>query len=293
MADQSHGRPEIRVEAALGGWPHPWPNVAEIADVLPSDQWTLVGGLMTQLHTVHRGLGVVRPTNDVDIVLHIETARGVPAKAATALETLGYELQRKVDPRDNTAHRWVRRGQIVDMGRVGGGDQVTGEEAEQQGDDDDEQHEFQQRHRQEEDHQVDVLAADHPAPTVIEQMRGRDMVPIDGGTQALKRTINAVLDIRPDGPTTISVPRPFAAVILKAAAYLTDSRDRDRHLFDAAALLACIEDPFAEAEHLAGSDRRRIRTLVDSLPDNHPGWLRLDQVARANAQAALRILGAA
>jgi hypothetical protein len=124
-------------------------------------------------------------------------------------------------------------------------------------------------------------------------MRGRDMVPIEGGTQALKRTINAGLDIRADGPTTISVPRPFAAVILKAAAYLADSRDRDRHLFDAAVLLACIEDPFAETEHLAGSDRRRIRTLVERLPDNHPAWLPLGLVARSDGQAALRILGAA
>lgn len=288
MADQSQGRPEIRVQAAAGGWPHPWLNVAEIAEVLPSDQWTLVGGLMTQLHTVHRGLGVVRPTNDVDIVLHIETARGVPAKAASALETLGYELQKAIDPRDNTAHRWVRQGQIVDIGRVGDGE--DGEEAKQQDDDEEQEH---RKDRPEVDHQVDVLAADHPAPTVIEQMRGRDMVPIDGGTQALRRTLNAVLDIRPDGPTTISVPRPFAAVILKSAAYMTDSRDRDRHLFDAAALLACIEDPFDEVEHLAGSDRRRIRTLVDALPDNHPAWLRLDQVARANARAALRILAAA
>jgi hypothetical protein len=39
--------------------------------VLPAGSWTLVGGLMTQLHTIHRGLGIVRPTNDVDIVLHI------------------------------------------------------------------------------------------------------------------------------------------------------------------------------------------------------------------------------
>jgi hypothetical protein len=88
MADRSHQRPETWVEAAVGGWPHPWPNVAEIAEVLSSDQWTLVGGLMNQLHTVHHGLGVVRPTNDVDIVLHIETTRGVPARAATALEML-------------------------------------------------------------------------------------------------------------------------------------------------------------------------------------------------------------
>ena len=244
---------------------------------------------MTQLHTVHRGLGVVRPTNDVDIVLHIETARGMPSKAATALETLGYQLQEKIDPRDNTAHRWVRHGQAVDVGSG----QANPEQRKPHDDDEQQELEQRQQQRQEEQHHVDVLAADHPAPIVIEQMRGRDMVPIDGGTQALKRTINAFLDVRPDGPTTISMPRPFAAVILKAAAYPADSRDRDRHLFDAAALLACIEDPFAETEQLAGSDRRRIRTLVNALPDNHPGWQPLDRVARPAAQAALRILGAA
>lgn len=75
MVDQSHQRPEIRVKAAVVGWPHPWPNVAEIAEALPSNQWTLIGGLMTQLHTVHCGLGVVRPTNDVDIVLYRDHPR--------------------------------------------------------------------------------------------------------------------------------------------------------------------------------------------------------------------------
>lgn len=247
MADQSHQRPEIRVEAAVGGWPHPWPNVAEIAEALPSNQWTLIGGLMTQLHTVHRGLGVVRPTNDVDIVLHIETTRGVPARAATALETLGYRLEEKVDPRQNTAHRWVRDSQIIDVGGSQWDDEHEGPD-----------HTEQPEQRQLLDHegdQVDVLTADHPAPTVIQRMRGRAMVPISGGTQALKRTINVVLDIRPDGPTAISVPRPYAAVILKAAAYLADSRDRERHLYDAAALLACVEDPFTERESLGGSDR--------------------------------------
>lgn len=279
MAEQMQQRQTLRVDPAVGGWPHPWPNVAEIAEVLPSDQWTLVGGLMTQLHTVHRGIGVVRPTNDVDIVLHIETSRGLPAKAAAALERLGYRLRDKVDPRDNTAHRWVREGQIVD---VGGGRE------DEEGDDDEQHHEQQHQHEQ-----VDVLTADHPAPTVVERMRGRDMVPIEGGTQALRRTVNATLDIRPDGPTTISVPRPFAAVILKAAAFMNDSRDRDRHLYDAAALLACIEDPFAEAEHLAGSDRRRIHTLLERLPDSHPAWLPMDPVVRIEAQSALRVLDAA
>ena len=48
-------------------------------------------------------------------------------------------------------------------------------------------------------------------------------------------------------PTTraVSVPSAFGALILKAAAYQSDSRDRDRHLQDAALLLAAIDDPRA------------------------------------------------
>lgn len=67
MPDGKHTgieRRTIDIVPAPGGWPGPWPNVAEIAKVLPTDKWTLVGGLMTQLHSIHHGLGVVRPTND-------------------------------------------------------------------------------------------------------------------------------------------------------------------------------------------------------------------------------------
>lgn len=71
------------------------------------------------------------------------------------------------------------------------------------------------------------------------------MVRIEGGTQALRRTIKARLEIEPGTITTVSAPRLFGALILKAAAYTTDSCDRDRHLFDQSALLACIADPFA------------------------------------------------
>jgi len=261
VAEQEQPRPLVIVEAPPGGWPDPWPNVAEIADAFPGDHWTLVGGLMTQLHAIHKGVGTVRPTRDVDMLLHIEVARGLPARAAAALEGLGYDFRPSVDPRTTTAHRWVRGDQLVD---------VTGSPD-----------------------TVDVLRADHPAPAVVERMRGRDMVAIAGGTQALKRTVNAQLTIHPGRTTTISVPRPFGALILKAAAYLADSRDRDRHLFDAATLLACIDDPFEEVEHLRGSDRRRIGTLVERLTEGHPAWRGLGRRARVNGQAALRILATA
>ena len=75
----------IDVPSPPGGWGAPWPNVAEIETVLPHDKWTLVGGLMTQLHGIHRGIDTLRPTNDVDIVLHVETTRGLATETASAL----------------------------------------------------------------------------------------------------------------------------------------------------------------------------------------------------------------
>lgn len=88
----------------------------------------------------------------------------------------------------------------------------------------------------------------------------------------------------------MSVPRAFGALILKAAAFKADSRDRDRHLFDAVALLACIDDPFAERENFVGSDRSRLATLENALPAEHPAWRLLAGDARQNAESALRVL---
>ena len=258
MADPRGERPTVDVVAAPGGWPHPWPNVAELARVLPSDKWTLVGGLMTQLHTVHHGIGVTRPTNDVDIALHIETDRGVPDATARALETLGYEFQAAFDPRRRHGHRWVRGTTSIDV--------LTTPDT------------------------VDVVTAEHAAPRVREEMRGHTLVAIEGGTQALRRTLNARLEIEPGVTTVISVPRPFGALVLKAAAHKADSRDRDRHLFDAVALLACIEDPFAERDGFAGSDAARLRHLVQHLGPRHPAWLALAEPSRQTARDVLAVL---
>lgn len=253
-------RPTIEVGAVAGGWPTPWPSVAELAEALPAESWTLVGGLMTQLHTIRYGLGVVRPTNDVDIVLHIETRRGTPNAVATALEGLGYRFQPSIDARNKTAHRFVRGTSTVDL--------VAGHPEDQ----------------------VDVLIADDSAPRVIEKLRGHEMMRIDGGTQALRRTVNTQLEIVPGTTATISVPRPFGALILKAAAYAADSRDKDRHLFDTAALLACIDDPFTERTEFTGSDRRRIAILVRSLPAEHAAWRALPENHRTQAQLTLELL---
>lgn len=252
-------RSTIEVPTPPGGWLAPWPNVAEIEAVLPHDRWTLVGGLMAQLHAVHHGIDAVRPTDDVDIVLHVETTRGLPNAAADALESLGYAMVPPVDLRTNIAHRFRRGRQTVDL--VAAGDDV-----------------------------VDVVVADHAAPRVVSTMRGRDMVAIEGGTQALRRTVNLTLQIRNGAATTVSTPSVFGALVLKAAAYRSDSRDPERHLADAAVLLACLDDPYAAREQYAGSDRSRVLTLVRRLPDEAPHWRALDTARAADGQAALRVL---
>lgn len=123
-------------------------------------------------------------------------------------------------------------------------------------------------------------------------MRRRNMVKIDGGTQALRRTANYRLEIIPGEIVTISVPRPFGAAILKAAAYKADSRVRDRHLQDAAVLLACIDDPGAEREGFAGNDRSRLVTLQRELVDEHAAWRLMPEVDARRGQAVLRLLAA-
>ena len=266
-------RPFIDVTGAKGGWADPWPNVAELAGVLPHNQWTLIGGLMTQMHAIHRGVDAVRPTNDVDIVLHIETGRGAPVATAKALKTIGYEMKENIDPRNNMGHRWTRGKSHVDVVTSGDGDS---------GD---------RRHWDEKDQDiVDVVVADHPAPSIEERMRRMDMVKIAGGTQALKRTANYRLKIVSGETTTISVPQPFGALVLKAAAYKTDSRDRDRHLDDAAVLLACIDDPFVEKESFAGSDLSRLLFIQDKLVREHAAWRRMPREDAQRAQQVLRVL---
>ena len=252
-------RVTIDVPSPPGGWGAPWPNVAEIEAVLPHEKWTLVGGLMAQLHGIRRGIDTLRPTNDVDIVLHVETTRGVASRAAWALESIGYVFSPSIDERNNVAHRFTRAESRVDLVASSG--------------------DF-----------VDVLVADHVAPRVLETLRGRTMKAIEGGTQALRRTINARLQITPGRITTVSVPSPFGALILKAAAYQTDSRDKERHLQDAALLLAVIDDPYLTREMLAGSDKSRLAVLAAAMPDDARVWRALPADQQANGQAALRIL---
>ena len=220
---------------------------------------------MAQMHAINRGIDAVRPTNDVDIVLHIETERGTPGATIAALERIGYQMLTSIDPLNPTAHRFTRGTSHVD---------VIASDTDLEANQD----------------QIDVVIADHPAP----QRRGGHAAYGDGqdrgrhpGAEA-DRQLSA--KITPGESTTISVPQPFGALILKAAAYKTDSRDPGRHLNDAAVLLACIEDPFDERHGFTGSDRYCLLFLQSHLSDDQAAWRRMPGEDARRAQQVLRIL---
>ncbi|MFE3953893.1 hypothetical protein ACFXPS_06870 [Nocardia sp. NPDC059091] len=54
--------------------------------------------------------------------------------------------------------------------------------------------------------------------------------------------------------------------------------------------MACIEDPFAERDDFAGSDRRRISMLATQLVPDHSAWRALPRQHRGQGETALAIL---
>ena len=246
-------RPVWEMTEPKGGFPPPWPLALELASVMPPGSWTLVGGLMVQLHALHAGMIPQRSTTDVDIVLHIETDRISWMRTREALHSVKFTLQRPND-RKGPLHRFVRTDDLVD-----------------------------------------VLIADHVAPTAL-QMRapGENLVQIPGATSALRKTVNCRITLETGELAVLSVPDALGALTLKGGAYQEDSMDRDRHLEDAVVLLSTIEDADAIVDDVdvwTQSDPKRIGVLERSLPDEHDAWgLIRDARQRRRAQQTLKIL---
>lgn len=116
MADRTHtdGRTVWEIVTPPGGWHAPWPQCIELVTAIGPERWTLVGGLMVQLHSARAGLAVTRPTADVEVVVHIETGQTTMNDIAEALLRLGYQFQPPND-KDGAAHRFVRGDEQVDV----------------------------------------------------------------------------------------------------------------------------------------------------------------------------------
>jgi len=106
MTSSPDGRPLRELTAPTGGWPPPWPQVVEIVQAIPHNQWTLVGGLMVQMHAAYAGLRPTRTTRDVDMILHIDSGAATFAGVQYELERFGYVLREPVG--DGPIHRFAR-----------------------------------------------------------------------------------------------------------------------------------------------------------------------------------------
>lgn len=92
-------------------------------------------------------------------------------------------------------------------------------------------------------------------------------------TSALSKTINCEVNTAV-GVVVLSIPDVLGALVLKGAAYVADSRDRERHIDDAAILACALTDPVADRTRMAGSDQRRIAALWKVLQNlDHRSWI--------------------
>ncbi|WP_347108477.1 hypothetical protein AAHB33_16555 [Paenarthrobacter sp. S56] len=69
---------------------------------------------MVQLHSAMAGLTVIRPTVDVDIVLHLEVPSTTVPQVQGVLNALGYSLRTSIDS-SAPAHRFVRGIEQIDV----------------------------------------------------------------------------------------------------------------------------------------------------------------------------------
>lgn len=106
---------------------------------------------------------------------------------------------------------------------------------------------------------VDLMVPDHERPNP--RHARREVMAVVGGHQAMDRLQLMRFELG-NAQVTVPVPTLHGALILKSAAHIVDSRDRDRHLLDAITLLACIVDVEPIVGGLRGSDRKRLLHLV-------------------------------
>jgi hypothetical protein len=118
----------------------------------------------------------------------------------------------------------------------------------------------------------------------------RPIMTVDGGAQALERTMTVTLADGND-QVSVTVPDVLGALVFKGAAAMTDRRDNARHLHDGALLASLVTDYEGQRFRLHGHDRRRLEYLADQLKDSyHPAWAALPTGLARRGQDALRFL---
>jgi predicted nucleotidyltransferase len=90
-----------------------WRVIVDIAAVLASDEWVLIGGQMVVLHGFIAGVEPPRATTDIDIVADVLARKGMLERCASALESM--QLQPRPSITGKSLHRFVGERATVDL----------------------------------------------------------------------------------------------------------------------------------------------------------------------------------
>jgi len=96
------------------GWPPPWPLLLEVAEFTNRAAWTVVGGMMVQIHAELAGIPAIRTTVDVDLLLHLMTRNVTVGTVVGSLQRIGFTPQEPGWPAA-PFHRLRRGDDIVDV----------------------------------------------------------------------------------------------------------------------------------------------------------------------------------
>lgn len=138
---------------------------------------------------------------------------------------------------------------------------------------------------------IDVMIADHLPSRMKPRLAQMPAFAAPAGEQAIRRRDIYRLEFGNGRRVEIGVTDEFGALVAKSAAYLVDSRDRERHLDDCAVLLACIDDASAlDYESANSNDRKRIKATTDLLQEDHPSWVNLDAPDRRRGRVNMILI---
>lgn len=89
-----------------------WSAILDLHETCPTG-WTLVGGQMVHLHCAERRAPVMRPTDDLDLVLDVRAEPAALLSVTTALVERGFSSQGETW--NGHHHRWVRGQASIDV----------------------------------------------------------------------------------------------------------------------------------------------------------------------------------
>jgi hypothetical protein len=220
-------------------------------DAEVSEPWTLIGGLMVFTLCAEYGSPFTRPTGDADVAVGVFTHRRGLSRFTSHLRDAGFDdvTPPAIDHREQHSYRWARGGVKIDVA-------------------------------------VPPKANDQRNPPTA--ITGRPAVELPATQQALRRTQRVPVRVG-DEDGHVRRPDLLAAIIIKAVAAKTDTRDPDRHREDLVSLadtLAHSGEHLRYAPQMRPKDRSRLACAIDLITGRQWRAARDPDAARA----ALRFL---